>query len=164
MTNSYNVDVTMRQEKKAPVKKSPVVNQFDAITRRYRSLYASCWIDRTTAAKLKCLELAIAEKSTSIYTRDVFLQEFARRVDLLLDSKHFCDAVKDLVPPLKPYDVATHIVVLGWKALEEVLLHEGYKTLHSFPEWTTPIYGMDVLNSYLEHHQDMIEDKREATA
>ncbi|MDO4196205.1 MAG: hypothetical protein Q4D33_08630 [Prevotellaceae bacterium] len=164
MNNTYNVDVTMRQEKMAPVKKSPVVNQFDVITRRYRSFYANCWIDRSTAAKFECLERAIKEKSTSIYTRDVFLQEFARRVDLLLDSKHFRDAVEALVPPLKPYDVATHIVVLGWKELEEVLLHEGYKTLRSFPEWTEPIYGMDVLNPYLENPQKMIEDKREATA
>lgn len=131
--------------------RSRVTNTFLDILKRYRELYQRSWSDKTTATKTKALERAITEKSTDIYTRDVFLQEFARRVDLLLDSKHFCDAVKGLIPPLEPYNVATHIVVLGDKELKRILLEGGYKELKPFPEWGEPILEKDVLKSYLEN-------------
>lgn len=139
-----------RKRSKSGSKSRPSFPEFNAITRRYRELYKKAWCDKSTKTKNEALKRAITEKSTEIYTRDVFLQEFARRVDLLLDSTHFCDAVKELIPSLKPYDVATHIVVLGLEELERVLLYEGYKDLKPFPEWGTPILEQKDLQSYLE--------------
>lgn len=132
--------------------KNHSVNLFDSITRRYRTLYAKSWAVRSTEVKKLALERAITEKATAGYTKDVFLQEFARRVDLLLDSTHFCQAVKGLIPPLDPYCVATHIVVLGWKELENVLLNGGYKDLKPYAEWQEPIITKEELGIFLENH------------
>ncbi len=140
--------------------KSRVSKTFLDILKRYRALYQRSWSDKTTATKTKALERAITEKSTEIYTRDVFLQEFARRVDLLLDSKHFCDAVNGLIPPLEPYNVATHIVVLGDKELKRILLEGGYKELKPFPEWGEPILEKDVLKSYLEERGNKAQSQK----
>lgn len=149
-------------ERPATGSKSRSVNHFDAITRRYRDLYKKCWYSHTTDVKKKALERAISEKATATYTRDVFLQEFARRVDLLLDSRHFCEAVKGLIPPLDPYAVATHIVVLGWKELEHVLLHGGYKDLRPYEEWKDPILTMEDLGIFFEHPvKELLEAKVE---
>lgn len=157
MSNVLVVDASKRSVSGS---KNHSVNLFDAITRRYRTLYAKCWAIRSTDVKKQALERAITEKTTASYTRDVFLQEFARRVDLLLDSNHFCEAVKNLVPPLDPYNVATHIVVLGWKELENVLLNGGYKNLKPYEEWKTPIIPKEDLEVYLENHpKALIEDK-----
>ena len=142
--------------------RSRVPNTFLDILKRYRELYKRSWSDKSTATKTKALEHAITDKSTDIYTRDVFLQEFARRVDLLLDSKHFYDAVKDLIPPLDPYNVATHIVVLGDKELKRILLEGGYKELKPFPEWGTPILERKVLQSYLEKRDDDAQSQNPA--
>lgn len=147
-------------ERTAVGSKSRSVNTFDAITRRYRELYQKCWYSHSTEVKQHALERAISEKATATYTRDTFLQEFARRVDLLLDSTHFCEAVKGLVPPLDPYNVATHIVVLGWKELERVLLHGGYKDLRPYAEWNEPILAMDTLGVFLEHPQKGLPEKK----
>lgn len=125
--------------------RSRVPNTFLDILKRYRELYQRSWCNKSTDTKNKALKRAITERATEIYTRDVFLQEFARRVDVLLDSKHFCDAVKGLIPPLDPYNVATHIVVLGDKELKRILLEGGYKDLKPFPEWKEPILKKEVL-------------------
>ena len=143
--------------------RSRVTNTFLDILKRYRELYQRSWSDKTTATKTKALERAITEKSTDIYTRDVFYQEFARRVDVLLDSKHFCDAVKNLIPSLEPYNVATHIVVLGDKELKRILLEGGYKELKPFPEWGEPILEKTVLMSYLEKRGDEAQSQEAET-
>lgn len=142
--------------------RSRVSNKFLDILKRYRELYQKAWCDKSTATKYKALDNAIIEKSTEIYTRDVFYQEFARRVDVLLDSKHFCDAVKGLIPPLDPYNVATHIVVLGDKELKRILLEGGYKNLNPFPEWKEPILKKDDLNSYLENRDEKAQSQKPA--
>lgn len=147
MANVLVVDASKRSISGS---KNHSANLFDAITRRYRTLYAQCWADHSTSVKTAALERAIREKATATYTRDVFLQEFARRVDILLDSTHFCEAVKGLVPPLEPYNVATHIVVLGWKELENILLNGGYKYLKPYKEWTDPILTKEDLGIFLE--------------
>ena len=139
--------------------RSRVSNKFLDILKRYRELYQKAWCDKSTATKYKALDNAIIEKSTEIYTRDVFYQEFARRVDLLLDSKHFCDAVKGL----EPYNVATHIVVLGDKELKRILLEGGYKELKPFPEWGEPILKKDVLKSYLEKRGEEAQSQEAET-
>lgn len=143
--------------------RSRVSNTFLDILKRYRELYQRSWSDKSTATKTRALERAIIEKSTEIYTRDVFYQEFARRVDVLLDSKHFCDAVKGLIPPLDPYNVATHIVVLGDKELKRILLEGGYKELKPFPEWEKPILEKDVLKSYLENRGEEAQSQNAET-
>ena len=143
--------------------RSRVTNTFLEILKRYRELYQRSWSDKSTATKTRALERAITEKSTEIYTEDVFYQEFARRVDVLLDSKHFCDAVKGLIPPLDPYNVATHIVVLGDKELKRILLEGGYKELKPFPEWGEPILKKDVLNSYLENRDEKAQSQKAET-
>ena len=143
--------------------KKRVPNTFNDILKRYRALYKRAWCDKSTAIKYKALDNAIIEKSTEIYTEDVFYQEFARRVDVLLDSTHFCDAVKNLIPPLDPYNVATHIVVLGDKELKRILLEEGYKELKPFPEWEKPILEKDVLKSYLENCGEEAQSQKAET-
>ena len=143
--------------------RSRVTNTFLDILKRYRELYQRSWSDKSTATKNKALKNAIIEKSTEIYTEDVFYQEFARRVDVLLDSKHFCDAVKNLIPPLDPYNVATHIVVLGDKELKRILLEGGYKELKPFPEWGEPILEKDVLKSYLENRGEEAQSQKAET-
>lgn len=159
MANLLVVDASKRSNSGS---KNHSTNLFDAITRRYRTLYAQCWANHSTEVKTAALERAIREKTTSTYTRDVFLQEFARRVDLLLDSKHFCEAVENLIPPLNPYNVATHIVVLGWKELENVLLHGGYRYLKPYKEWVEPILTMEELGIFLENPQaGLLEDKKQ---
>jgi len=143
--------------------RSRVTNTFLDILKRYRELYQRSWSDKSTATKFRALKRAIIEKSTEIYTRDVFYQEFARRVDVLLDSTHFCDAVKNLIPPLDPYNVATHIVVLGDKELKRILLEGGYKNLNPFPEWKEPIIEKDDLKSYLENRGDEAQSQEAET-
>lgn len=143
--------------------RSRVTNTFLDILKRYRELYQRSWSDKSTATKYKALKNAIIEKSTEIYTEDVFYQEFARRVDVLLDSTHFCDAVKNLIPPLDPYNVATHIVVLGDKELKRILLEGGYKNLNPFPEWKEPIIEKDDLKSYLENRDEKAQSQKAET-
>ena len=143
--------------------RSRVSNTFLDILKRYRELYHRSWSDKSTATKFKALKRAITERATEIYTEDVFYQEFARRVDVLLDSTHFCDAVKNLIPPLDPYNVATHIVVLGDKELKRILLEGGYKELKPFPEWGKPILEKKVLKSYLENHGNEAQSQKAET-
>lgn len=121
-----------------------------SVLTRYRNLYKSSVFDRSTAVKARCLEFAVKKNVTEIMTEDVFYREFARRIDVLLDSTHFVEACKSL--KLDSYSVATHVVVQGKKEMEDILFYEGYKALHPFPEWKDPIIPKthDKLKNYLE--------------
>ena len=116
---------------------------------RYRTLYGRSIFDHSTSAKAKCLDYALNEKVDATWTKYVFYREFARRIDVLRDSTHFVDACKRL--DLNLYSVATHVVVLGVKEMENILFYDGYKTLSPFPEWKTPIIAEEKLKDYLEH-------------
>lgn len=125
-----------------------------SVLTRYRNLYKSSVVDRSTATKKKCLEYAVKKKVTEAMTEDVFYREFARRIDVLLDSTHFVEACELL--KLDSYNVATHVVVQGKKEMEDILFYEGYRTLRPFPEWKEPIIPKDheKLKNYLEKRDD----------
>lgn len=109
---SYEATAANRQNYRADKFKTKKprreVKVFDKVLAAYRRLYKGRWDDRSTAVKSACMKRAIVLNVTEIYTADVFYREFARRMDILLDSRRFIAACKQL--GFAPRSVATH----GW--------------------------------------------------
>lgn len=133
----------------AKKKRSPKI--FDLVLIRARRFYEKSIFDRSAEVKGKSISHAVEMTCDLQYTKDCFYREYARRVDLLLDSRHFCNKCAEL--SLKPKTAAIHIVMLGIKTIEDIILHEGYKTLQPFPEWKDAFLA-DELKPYLENHEN----------
>lgn len=92
--------------------------------------------------KRACLEKAINDKQTRNYGYDAYLRDFALRVDLLQQSKPFCEwcAARNV----DTFAAATHVVHLGANAVRKAvfddILEHGQPQLDFYEDWANPIF------------------------
>ena len=149
--------INIKQNENHEVKKSSAKKQIktlDKVLSEYRKIYAR-QLGSNYEVKEAALKKAISIKCTDIYTEDVFNHEIAERIDLLLSSAHFKEAVKD--KGLDPFNAASHFVLLGWQKLEDCILRGGYNAIQNYEEWKKPMFDRDTMESYTPHIKAMQE-------
>lgn len=130
------------------------IKKIDVIFSSFRTIYAR-QLGSDNKVKRSSLEKALTLKCDDIYTRDVFLKDYAKRVDLLISSMHFQEACAN--KGLDAFSAATHVVLLGWQNLEDCLLREGYKSLVDYPEWREPLFTREELKDSNEHLSTVLD-------
>lgn len=138
------------QEQKLTKKNNKMI---DKVLSNFRTIYQR-QLGSDFQTKQRSLDKAIQNKCNSEYTKDVFLRDIAKRVDILLSFSHFREKVSEL--HLNPFNAATHFVLLGAQKLEDCLVREGYNNLENYPEWEQPMFNQDELSRLVPHIGQMV--------
>ncbi len=135
--------------------------QIDKVLSEFRKIYKH-QLGSDMTVKSAALQKAIENKCTGAYTVDVFHQEVAERIDLLLSSAHFQEAMQE--KGLDPFNAASHFVLLGWQKLEDCILRGGYNAIQSFKEWKEPMFDRKTMEDYNPHMRKVLEASEEKAA
>ena len=138
---------------KRNTKKSPV----DIIAATFRTIYAR-QVSSDINSKTASLQRAIDKKTTDVYTKDVFEQEIAGRIDLLLSSARFREEIESL--GLDLFNAATHVVLLGWQYLADYILRRNGVELEPYIEWKDPMFDRATIEHYVPHIRKMLESSK----
>jgi hypothetical protein len=103
-------------------------------------------IDKSVGTKKLAVNKAISRIISGDYTRERFLSEFKKNVDMLLDSKRFEKDCKEY--NLTPFNAATHVVFDGASKIELVLKNGLYPTYSiQLRELIEPIFTLEELEA-----------------
>ena len=149
--SNENKQINVKGKTKATKKVDTILSEFRKIFQRQ--------LEHNFEVKTSSLKKALANKCSDEYTEDVFHHDVAKRIDLLLSSAHFQEAI--LAKGLNPFNAASHFVLLGWQKLEDCILRGGYNDIQNYEEWAQPMFNRDRMELYTPHIKDML--KRQPT-
>ncbi len=132
--------------KKAP-RKSPVDQILNTFRRIYTRQLKGSWELKHEALKMSCD--AYFAKHLEGYNDDSFHSDVAKRVDILLSSKHFVEECEH--KQIDAYAAATHFVLTGWQIVADYVLRRELSGFNVAPEWQKPMFEYNRLVS-LERH------------
>lgn len=132
--------------KKAP-RKSPVDQILNTFRRIYTRQLKSSWELKHEALKMSCD--AYYTKHLEGYNDDSFHSDVAKRVDILLSSKHFVEECEN--KQINAYAAATHFALTGWQNVADYVLRRELSGFNVASEWQKPMFEYNRLVS-LERH------------
>ena len=150
-TAETGVDSQNSMTKSATVRTTKMV---DKIIREFNKVFKR-QIEHTFEVKKASIQKAITNKCTDNYTKDVFERDIAGRIDLLLSSAHFREAIQ--AKGLDAFNAASHFVLLGWQKLEDCILRGGYNDIQNYEEWAQPMFDRNRMELYMPHIKDMLK-------
>lgn len=133
-------------------KKAPKKSKVDVILNAFRKLYDK-QLSHSIELKQAALKRALIQKSGEEYTEEAFVNDIAKRVNLLLSSRFFTEECD--VKHVDAYAAATHFALTGWQSVADYVLRRGRLEFVATDEWSEPMYEYNRLVRCERHIADV---------